>query len=92
MGWARYAHSMRVFCFNSGLFYIRPTDAALLLLQRVMHRIETEAGWDQAIFNEVHSLSIAVIIQTSVRQDGKPGMGLGKDTETLEAWQKTCAA
>lgn len=23
MGWARYAHSMRVFVFNSGLFYIR---------------------------------------------------------------------
>lgn len=53
MGWARYAHSMRVFCFNSGLFYIRPTEAALQLLETVMHRIETEAGWDQAIFNEV---------------------------------------
>lgn len=23
MGWARYAHSMRVFVFNSGLFYLR---------------------------------------------------------------------
>ena len=23
MGWARYAHSMRIFVFNSGLFYIR---------------------------------------------------------------------
>ncbi len=23
MGWARYAHSMRVFVLNSGLFYIR---------------------------------------------------------------------
>ena len=53
MGWARYAHSMRVFCFNSGLFYIRPTEAALQLIKQVMHRIETEAGWDQAIFNEV---------------------------------------
>ena len=53
MGWARYAHSVRVFCFNSGLFYIRPTEAALQLLQKVMHRIETESGWDQALFNEV---------------------------------------
>lgn len=23
MGWARYAHSMRIFVFNSGLFYLR---------------------------------------------------------------------
>ena len=56
MGWARYAHSMRVFCFNSGLFYIRPTEAAQQLLEGVMRRIETEAGWDQAIFNEVSIL------------------------------------
>lgn len=56
MGWARYAHSMRVFCFNSGLFYIRPTEAASLLLKKVMHRIETESGWDQALFNEVTTL------------------------------------
>ena len=49
---ARYAHSMRVFVFNSGLFYIRPTPAALDLLDRLVHRVETENGWDQAIFNE----------------------------------------
>lgn len=36
MGWARYAHSMRVFVFNSGLFYIRPTAAAMDLLDRVV--------------------------------------------------------
>lgn len=53
MGWARFAHSMRIFCFNSGLFYIRSTEAALLLLDKIVQRIETEAGWDQAIFNEV---------------------------------------
>ena len=53
MGWARYAHSMRVFCFNSGLFYMRPTEASVLLLDTVAHRIATENGWDQAIFNEV---------------------------------------
>lgn len=53
MGWARYAHSMRVFVLNSGLFYIRPTQASLYLLQRIAHRLDTEDGWDQAIFNEV---------------------------------------
>jgi hypothetical protein len=50
---ARYAHSMRVFVFNSGLFYIRPTPAALDLLDRLVARVESENGWDQAIFNEV---------------------------------------
>lgn len=53
MGWARYAHSMRVFVFNSGLFYIRPTPAAMDLLDRLVQRVETENGWDQALFNEV---------------------------------------
>lgn len=53
MGWARYAHSMRVFVMNSGLFYIRPTRASVDLLERIIHRLNTEDGWDQAIFNEV---------------------------------------
>ena len=52
MGWARYAHSTRVFALNSGLFYARPTPAGLDLMQRVAHRCATEAGWDQALFNE----------------------------------------
>ena len=39
--------------FNSGLFYIRPTAAAMELLDRLVHRVETENGWDQALFNEV---------------------------------------
>jgi hypothetical protein len=52
MGWARYAHSMRVFVFNSGLFYIQPTLASLDLLDRIAHRLDNENGWDQAIFNE----------------------------------------
>ena len=52
MGWARYAHSMRVFALNSGLFYIRPTLASLDLLDRVSYRLDHEDGWDQAIFNE----------------------------------------
>ena len=55
MGWARYAHSMRVFVFNSGLFYIRPTPAALDLLDRIALRLAAENGWDQAIFNEVRA-------------------------------------
>lgn len=52
MGWARYAHSMRIFVFNSGLFYIRPTPASMDLLTKLIHRVETENGWDQALFNE----------------------------------------
>ncbi len=52
---ARYAHSMRVFVFNSGLFYIRPTPAALELLDRLVARVESENGWDQAIFNEARA-------------------------------------
>ena len=55
MGWARYAHSMRVFVFNSGLFYLQPTAASVALLDAVAHRVATENGWDQALFNEVGS-------------------------------------
>ena len=58
MGWARYAHSMRVFVINSGLFYIRPTLASLELLDRITYRLNTENGWDQAIFNEVNPASL----------------------------------
>ena len=56
---ARYAHSMRVFVFNSGLFYIRPTPAALELMDRLVARVESENGWDQAIFNEASAGSCA---------------------------------
>ncbi|GAB4813747.1 hypothetical protein N2152v2_000793 [Parachlorella kessleri] len=52
MGWGRYAHSMRVFVINSGTFYIRSTKAARDLLDLVIYRLETEGGWDQAVFNE----------------------------------------
>ncbi len=50
MGWARYAHSMRVFVFNSGLFYIRSTPAAMELLDRVVEVVENTDGWDQVPF------------------------------------------
>ena len=56
---------MRVFVFNSGLFYMRPTPAALDLLDRLVLRVETENGWDQAIFNEVTSFSFIKICKIS---------------------------
>ena len=67
MGWARYAHSMRVFVFNSGLFFLRPTPAALERLAKVADRVETEGGWDQAVFNE------AIFFPSSPRNE----VGLG---------------
>lgn len=53
MGWARYAHSMRIWVYNSGFFFIRPTLPAIELLDRVAHRLSRESNsWDQAVFNE----------------------------------------
>ncbi|GLT92157.1 hypothetical protein SLE2022_100080 [Rubroshorea leprosula] len=53
MGWARYAHTMRIWVYNSGFFYIRPTIPAIELLDRVAHRLATQENlWDQAVFNE----------------------------------------
>ena len=52
MGWARYAHTMRIWVFNSGLFYIRPTVPSIELLDRVTTRLAKEKAWDQAVFNE----------------------------------------
>ncbi|KAL4309830.1 hypothetical protein GQ457_01G009800 [Hibiscus cannabinus] len=53
MGWARYAHTMRIWVFNSGFFYIRPTLASIELLDRVADRLaRQENSWDQAVFNE----------------------------------------
>ena len=53
MGWARYAHTMRVWVFNSGFFYIRPTIPSIELLDRVAGRLSREPhSWDQAVFNE----------------------------------------
>lgn len=31
----------------------RPTQASLDLLNKIIQRVESEKGWDQAIFNEV---------------------------------------
>lgn len=52
MGWARFAHTIRIWVFNSGLFYIRPTVASIELLDRVTARLSREDSWDQAVFNE----------------------------------------
>ncbi|GAB2291312.1 Arabinosyltransferase rra3 [Dionaea muscipula] len=53
MGWARYAHTMRIWVFNSGFFYIRPTLPSIELLDRVASRLaRPPESWDQAVFNE----------------------------------------
>lgn len=52
MGWSRYAHTMRIWVYNSGFFYIRPTLPAIELLDRVAARLSREKAWDQAVFNE----------------------------------------
>ncbi|KAL9682498.1 hypothetical protein QQ045_014297 [Rhodiola kirilowii] len=52
MGWARYAHTMRIWVYNSGFFYIRPTVPSIELLDRVADRLAHENAWDQAVFNE----------------------------------------
>nr|GEX46079.1 arabinosyltransferase RRA3-like [Tanacetum cinerariifolium] len=53
MGWARYAHTMRIWVYNSGFFYLRPTLPAIELLDRVADRLShPPPAWDQAVFNE----------------------------------------
>jgi hypothetical protein len=52
MGWARFAHTMRIWVYNSGFFYIRPTIPSIELLDRVATRLSKENAWDQAVFNE----------------------------------------
>ncbi|KAJ8767169.1 hypothetical protein K2173_013566 [Erythroxylum novogranatense] len=52
MGWARYAHTMRIWVYNSGFFFIRPTIPSIELLDRVAARLSRGGGWDQAVFNE----------------------------------------
>lgn len=52
MRWARYAHTMRIWVYNSGFFYIRPTVPSIELLDRVADRLAHEQAWDQRVFNE----------------------------------------
>ncbi len=55
MGWSRYAHTMRIFVFNSGCFYVRATLGGLRAMVATAEFLETKGGWDQAVFNEVSS-------------------------------------
>ncbi|CAN6300433.1 unnamed protein product [Urochloa humidicola] len=43
---------MRIWVYNSGFFYIRPTIPSIELLDRVAYRLSHEKAWDQAVFNE----------------------------------------
>ncbi|KAE8692685.1 Detected protein of confused Function [Hibiscus syriacus] len=53
MGWARNAHTIRIWVYNCGFFYIRPTIPSIELLDRVASRLANEPrSWDQAVFNE----------------------------------------
>ncbi|KAI9127969.1 hypothetical protein K1719_000962 [Acacia pycnantha] len=53
MGWARYAHTMKVWVYNSAFFYIRATISSIELLDRVAIRLSKETDpWDQGVFNE----------------------------------------
>ena len=61
MGWSRYAHTMRVFVFNSGLFYVRASAAGLRAMQMTAEVLATKGGWDQAVFNEVISFPLSPV-------------------------------
>ncbi|GIL58590.1 hypothetical protein Vafri_13473 [Volvox africanus] len=51
MGWSRWAHTIRVFTLNSGLFYIRPNERTIALMDRITDRLNKRKEWDQAVFN-----------------------------------------
>ena len=53
MGWSRYAQTMRIFVFNSGLFYVRSSPRSVALMDKITARLEREKAWDQAVYNEV---------------------------------------
>ena len=53
MGWSRYVHTTRIWVYNSGFFYIRPTIPSIEVLDRVTDKLSKQGGWDQAVFNEV---------------------------------------
>jgi len=52
MGWSTNVYTTRIFVFNSGFFYIRPTIPSIELLDRVAARLSKGNAWDQAVFNE----------------------------------------
>ncbi|XP_019085007.1 PREDICTED: arabinosyltransferase RRA1 [Camelina sativa] len=52
MGQSRYVYTARIWVFNSGFFYLRPTLPSIELLDRVTDTLSKSGGWDQAVFNE----------------------------------------
>ncbi|EOA33400.1 hypothetical protein CARUB_v10020421mg [Capsella rubella] len=49
---SRIVYTNRIWVFNSGFFYLRPTLPSIELLDRVRDTLYKSGGWDQAIFNE----------------------------------------
>ncbi|KEH30418.1 nucleotide-diphospho-sugar transferase family protein [Medicago truncatula] len=52
MGWSSGVYTRRIFVYNCGFFYIRPTIPSIELLDRVAARLSKEKAWDQVVFNE----------------------------------------
>lgn len=53
MGWSQDVHTRRIWVYNSGFFYMRPTTASIELLDRVTDTLSHNPQyWDQAVFNE----------------------------------------
>ncbi|XVE69925.1 hypothetical protein DITRI_Ditri10aG0030600 [Diplodiscus trichospermus] len=52
MVWSRYIVTTRIWVYNSGFFYIRPTIPSIELLDRVADRLARDNLWDQVVFNE----------------------------------------
>jgi Nucleotide-diphospho-sugar transferase len=52
---------------RSGLFYIRPTAAAMDLLDRLVQRVETENGWDQVATLQ-HMLQHQLLVHYTTRE------------------------
>ncbi|CAE5964187.1 unnamed protein product [Arabidopsis arenosa] len=49
---SRTVYTTRIWVFNSGFFYLRPTLPSIELLDRVTDTLSKSGGWDQAVFNE----------------------------------------
>ncbi len=82
MGWSRWAHTIRVFTLNSGLFYIRPNERTLALMDRISERLMREKSWDQV------RLPIASKNPTS----GSCCACAVSEGETQRAWDRVCGA
>jgi len=51
MGWGAGGLYVQYFTMNVGCAFIRPTPAAINLMQRVADRLSKAAAWDQQVFN-----------------------------------------